>query len=139
MTVKGRNMKFYLERAMSVLAAILLIQSLFFKFTGAQESMYIFNQLGMEPYGRIGTGIAELIIAVLLIVPKTSLVGAVLAIGVIGGAILSHLFILGIEVQDDGGLLFGLALIIFISCAISILLQRKKLNAWFKTKGIIKH
>lgn len=132
-------MKFYLERAMSVLAAILLIQSLFFKFTGAQESMYIFNQLGMEPYGRIGTGIAELIIAVLLIVPKTSLVGAVLAIGVIGGAILSHLFILGIEVQDDGGLLFGLALIIFISCAISILLQRKKLNAWFKTKGIIKH
>lgn len=124
---------------MSVLAAVLLIQSLFFKFTGAQESMYIFGQLGMEPYGRIATGIAELIIAVFLIVPKTSLIGAVLAIGVIGGAILSHLFILGIEVQGDGGLLFGLALIIFISCAISILLQRKKLNAWFKTKGIIKH
>ena len=139
MTVNGQNRKFYLERAMSVLAAILLIQSLFFKFTGAQESMYIFSQLGLEPYGRIGTGIAELIIAVLLIVPKTSLIGAVLGIGVIGGAILSHLFILGIEVQGDGGLLFGLALIIFISCAISILLQRKKLNAWFKTKGIIKH
>ena len=139
MTVSGQNMKLYLERTMSVLAAILLLQSLFFKFTRAQESVYIFSQLGMEPYGRIGTGIVELIIAVLLIVPNTSLIGAVLAIGVIGGAILFHLFVLGIEVQGDGGLLFGLALIIFMSCAISIFLQRKKINGWYKTKRIIKH
>lgn len=121
---------------MSIIAAIVLLQSLFFKFTQAQESVYIFSQLGLEPIGRIVTGIAELIIGVLLIFPATSLFGAVLSVGIIGGAILLHLFVLGIVVGDDGGLLFGLALIVFISSSVSIFIQRDKLISWFKSKRI---
>ena len=72
----------------------------------------------MEPFGRIGSGVAELIAAILLLIPRTTWMGAVLGLGIISGAILSHLTILGIEVQNDGGTLFILAIIIFISCAI---------------------
>jgi hypothetical protein len=98
-----------------VLAAVILAQTLFFKFTGAKESVYIFSKLGMEPWGRYGSGTAELIAVVLLLIPKTSFIGAILALGVITGAIMSHLTKLGIVVQDDGGLLFALAIVVFVS------------------------
>jgi len=91
-------MKYYIERISSIIAAIILLQTLYFKFSGAPESVYIFSQLGVEPYGRIGTGVLELIVAVLLIFKRTSLIGSIIGLGVISGAILSHLFVLGIEV-----------------------------------------
>ena len=131
-----KKVNFYLERFFSILAAILLFQSLFFKFTAAKESVFIFNQLNMEPYGRIGIGIAELIIAILLFI-LTSLIGALLAIVVITGAFAAHLFVLGIEVSDDNGLLFGLALLVFVSSFIVISLQKKKLLKMVKTKRIV--
>src|SRR5258707_10230054 len=90
-------------------AAVILLQTLFFKFTGAPESVYIFTKVGLEPWGRIGSGVAELIAAILLIAPSFPWLGAGLALGVMGGAIMSHLTVLGIVVKDDGGLLFGLA------------------------------
>ena len=121
------RMKYYLERLSAILAALILIQTLYFKFSGAAESVYIFNLLGIEPYGRIGTGILELIISVLLLVRRTSLVGAILGLGVISGAILSHLFVLGIEVQNDGGLLFGMAILVFVLLLITLILQKDKL------------
>jgi len=99
-----------------VIPAIILLQTLFFKFTAAPESVYIFTTVGMEPYGRIGSGIAELIAAILLLILRTSWMGAVLGLGVISGAIFFHLTILGIEVQGDGGYLFILAIIVFVSC-----------------------
>ncbi len=81
--------------------------------------MYIFTTLGIEPWGRIGSGVAELIAAVLLLIPATAGIGAVLALGIISGAILSHLTKLGIQVQGDGGLLFGLAVTVFV-CALLV-------------------
>lgn len=120
-------MKYYVERITSVAAALILLQTLFFKFTGAPESVYIFNELGIEPYGRIGTGILELIAAGLLLFKRTSLFGSILGLGIISGAILSHLFVLGIEVQNDGGLLFGLAILVFILLTINLTLQQEKL------------
>jgi hypothetical protein len=120
----------YIERICSIAAAAILLQTLYFKFTGAPESVFIFEKLGMEPYGRIGTGIAELIISILLLRKSTSLLGGLLGIGVITGAIVSHLFILGIEVQDDGGLLFALAVLVFLFLGITIILQKKKLVAF---------
>lgn len=120
-------MKFYLERISSILAAVILLQTLYFKFSGAPESIYIFTELGIEPYGRIGAGVLELIVSILLLWKRTSLIGAVLGIGIISGAILSHLFILGIEVQNDGGLLFGLALLVFFLLTITIIFQKDKL------------
>ena len=110
-----------------IIPAVLFLQTLFFKFTAAPESVYIFETLGMEPFGRIGSGIAELIAAILLLIPRTTWMGAVLGLGIISGAILSHLTILGIEVQNDGGTLFILAIIIFISCLILIWQHRQQI------------
>src|SRR6516162_392880 len=96
----------------------ILLQTLFFKFTGAEESVYIFSKLGAEPVGRIGSGVVELIASLLLLIPSTVTLGALLSMGVMAGAILSHLTVLGIEVKGDGGLLFALALTVFVSAAI---------------------
>lgn len=105
-------------------AAAILLQTLFFKFTGAEESVFIFSRLGLEPWGRIGTGVAELIAALLLLVPATAVLGALFTLGIISGAILSHLFVLGVVVQNDGGLLFTLAVVVF-TCALAVLAVRR--------------
>jgi hypothetical protein len=101
-------------------AAGILLQTLFFKFTGSAESVYIFTRVGAEPWGRIGSGVAELSAAVLLLIPATVPYGAILALGLMAGAIGSHLTVLGIDVMGDGGLLFGLA--VFIASASLLLL-----------------
>jgi len=100
----------------NLIAAIILLQTLFFKFTGAPESVYIFTTVGMEPVGRIGSGVVELIAAVLLLWPSKAWIGAVLASSTMVGAIASHLFLLGIEVQGDGGTLFALAVTVQVCC-----------------------
>jgi uncharacterized membrane protein YphA (DoxX/SURF4 family) len=112
---------------LQLLAAGILLQTLFFKFTGAEESVYIFAALGAEPWGRIGSGVVELIAAVMLLVPATAPFGALVAMGTMAGALASHLLFLGIEIRGDGGLLFGLALITLGSSAIVLLLRRAQL------------
>lgn len=96
--------------------AIILLQTLFFKFSAAEESVWIFTQVGAEPWGRIGSGVVELISGLALLYRPTVWLGAVLALGTMSGAIASHLFILGIEVMGDGGQLFAYALITFFCC-----------------------
>ena len=108
-----------------IAAAAILVQTLYFKFTAAEESVYIFTKVGAEPWGRIGSGVAELIAAVLLLIPATTWLGATLGMGVMAGAILSHLTILGIVVKDDGGLLFALACIVFICSGVVLWLHRQ--------------
>ena len=110
-----------------IVAAIILLQTLFFKFTGAPESVYIFTRVGAEPWGRIGSGVVELIAAILLLTPRFPWAGAVLALGVMAGAIVSHLTILGIEVQGDKGLLFGLAVTVFAVSAVILYLHRAQI------------
>src|SRR5712664_3466386 len=107
-----------------IVAAVILGQTLFFKFTGAEESVYIFTKVGLEPWGRYGSGVAELIAATLLLTPRFAWAGSLLALSVISGAILSHLTILGIVVQDDGGLLFLLAITVFFCSALTAWLHR---------------
>lgn len=115
-------------------ATIILLQTLYFKFTGAEESVYIFSTLGIEPYGRIGSGIVELIAAVLILIPRTTLLGAIMGAGVMLGAIFSHLFILGIEVKNDGGELFTLAIITFLCCIVLIYQNKSRLINFLKMK-----
>ena len=110
--------------ALQLIVAGILLQTLFFKVTGAAESVYIFSTLGAEPWGRIGSGVVELIAALLLLYPATITLGALLSLGVITGAIVSHLTVLGIEVQGDGGLLFFLALAVFVASAAILVLRR---------------
>ncbi|GEC72379.1 DoxX-like family protein [Flavobacterium flevense] len=106
--------------------AVILLQTLYFKFTAAAESVYIFSKLGMEPYGRIATGIFELVAAVLILMPRTTIFGALLGLGLMIGAVVSHIFVLGIEVQNDGGTLFMLALLVLINCAVLIYKDKSK-------------
>ena len=107
--------------------AVILLQTLFFKFTGAEESVYIFTTVGAEPWGRIGSGVIELIASFLLFLPATAPVGAALALASMGGAILTHLTILGIEVKGDGGLLFALAVTAFVASAIVLVVRRSQI------------
>ena len=108
-------------------AAVILLQTLFFKFTAAPESVYIFTKVGAEPWGRIGSGVIELIAAILILTPRFTWLGSLLAMGVMAGAVLSHLTLLGIEVQGDKGLLFALALIVFVCSAVNLLLHRSEI------------
>lgn len=108
-----------------LVAAVILLQTLYFKFGGAEESVYIFSMVHMEPWGRYGTGIFELIASILLLLNRTAWFGALLALGLMGGAILMHLTLLGIEVQNDGGYLFFLALVV-TTCSIFVLVKNKE-------------
>ena len=118
-----------------LIAVGILIQTLYFKFTGAEESVYIFTKLGIEPLGRIGSGIVELIASVLILIPRTTLVGALLGIGTMLGAIFSHLFVLGISVKNDGGELFTLAIITFLCCLILIFANKNKIPDLLRFKS----
>jgi len=127
-----------LSWACRIVAALILLQTLFFKFTAAPESVYIFTRLGEFVHGyarflpvemvqvsaRIGSGVMELIASVLLLIPRSVWAGSLLAIAATGGAILSHLTFLGIVVQDDGGLLFALAITVVCTSVIALYLHR---------------
>lgn len=117
-------MKKHIPFALRIVVAIILIQTLRFKFSAHPDSVYIFETVGLEPVGRIGIGILELIAGILLLIPKTVWIGASLTLSVIGGAIFMHLTQLGIEVKNDGGILFCTAVITFILSAL-ILYQNK--------------
>lgn len=106
--------------AARVIAALIMLQTLYFKFKGEPESIYIFTTVGMEPWGRIGVGVMELIASALILAPATAWLAAGLALGLMVGAIGMHLTLLGIEVQGDGGYLFFLALSVAI-CSIYVL------------------
>ena len=110
-----------------LVAVIILLQTLYFKFTAAPESVFIFSTLGIEPFGRIGSGIVELIASILILIPRTTLLGAVLGFATMLGAIFSHIFVLGIEIQNDGGTLFVLAVITLLCCLILIYNQKDKI------------
>jgi len=128
-------MKLKLLFALRLIVAIILIQTLRFKFTAHEDSVYIFKTIGLEPAGRIGIGIVELISGILLLIPKTVWLGALLTIGVIGGAIFMHLTQLGIVVKDDGGVLFITAVVTFILAAI-ILYNHKHKIPFLRAKNL---
>ena len=118
-------MKKYIPLALRLIIAIILIQTLRFKFTAHPDSIYIFEKAGLEPVGRIVIGILELIAGILLLIPKTVWAGAILTLGIIGGAIIMHITQIGIEVKNDGGVLFITAVITFVLSAITLYLYRK--------------
>jgi hypothetical protein len=137
--MKSTNPPYVLSWVLQLVVAGILLQTLLFKFTAAPESVYIFATLGAEPWGRIGSGVAELIASVLLLVPATAAIGAGLALAVIVGAILSHVLWLGIEVQGDGGLLFYLAVIVLVASSAILIIRRTQLpvvGAWLRAHSL---
>ena len=119
---------------LKVIVAAILLQTLYFKFTGAPESLYIFETVGMDPWGRYSSGVVELLASIFLLIPRTAWLGAFMALGVICGALFFHFTILGIEVMGDGGFLFILACIVFVFSLIILWKERK--NIPFIGKGL---
>ncbi len=120
----------------NLIAAVILLQTLYFKFSAAPESVYIFSAIGAEPAGRIGSGVVELVAAMFLLWPAFAWVGALLALGTMCGAILTHITMLGIEVQGDGGTLFALAVIVALASAWVLWRDRRK---WMKFIRGLRH
>lgn len=118
--------------ALRLIAAIIMLQTLYFKFTASEESVYIFSTVGMEPWGRIGSGIAELVASILILIPRFTWKGAVLGMGVMAGAIFFHVTRLGIVVKDDGGQLFIYALLVFFSCAGLLVIYKNDIQMYIK-------
>jgi len=110
-----------------IIVALILIQTLRYKFTAHTDSVYIFTKVGLEPFGRIGIGILELISAILILISKTIWAGALLTFGIISGAVLMHLTQLGIEINNDGGTLFYMAITTLIFSAFILWNQRKNM------------
>jgi uncharacterized membrane protein YphA (DoxX/SURF4 family) len=121
----------YVSWTAQIVAAIILAQTLFFKFTAAPESVAIFTKLGVEPFGRYFAGIMELITVVLLLIPRKAWIGAILGIGTMAGAIMAHLTVIGIESNGDGGYLFFLALITLICCITVAYIRKSDILARF--------
>ena len=118
-----RNIFLWLLR---LLAALILLQTLYFKFTAHPQSVHLFTILGMEPWGRIGIGALELIASLLILIPRATGYGALLGLGLMAGALFFHLTKLGI-VFDGDAVLFIYALIVFVCCAILVFLYRSSL------------
>ena len=127
-------MKKHFPLVLRIIVAVILIQTLRFKFSAHPDSVYIFQQVGLEPVGRIGIGILELIAGILILIPKTIWLGASLTIGVISGAIFMHLTKLGIEVNNDGGVLFITAIVTFLISGVVLYLYKKDIP-FLKLKG----
>ncbi len=111
-----------------IIVALILGQTLFFKFTNAPETQVIFEDLGGRP-AAIASGVFELIVVVLVLIPRTAFFGALGGFLMMLGAIGSHLTILGIAIPapdggDDGGLLFGMAVAVLLMSAMVALLRR---------------
>ena len=110
-----------------IVAALIMLQTLYYKFSASEESVYIFSVVGIEPWGRIATGVFELVASVLLLYPRTTHLGALLGTGLMSGALLMHFTLLGLEVKEDGGLLFIYALLVLLCCLLLLYFQRKQL------------
>lgn len=115
-----------------LVAAFIMLQTLYFKFSGAEESIFIFTKVGMEPWGRYGVGIGELFASILILVPRTAWLGGLITVGLMSGAIGMHVLILGIVVFDDGGQLFTYAVVAFACGAYNLWLGRDKVLSLIK-------
>lgn len=120
--------------ALKIIAAVIMLQTLYFKFTGHEQSVRLFTELGMEPYGRIGTGIGELIASILILIPATTAIGALMGLGLMSGAIFFHLTKLGIKFDGDYGL-FIYALLVWISCLILVIVKKEQLLKFIPKKS----
>jgi hypothetical protein len=133
--MKAKNI---ISLILKLTVAIILLQTLYFKFTAHPDSVHIFSALGVEPWGRVGLGIIELITVVLILIPKTKIIGMATSLGIIIGAVFSHILVLGITVSNDGGGLFTLAIIVLLAATIFLIMHKNEVKSLiqnFKKKG----
>ncbi len=116
-----------------LVVAYVLLQTLFYKFTAHPDSVYIFTKLGVEPWGRIGLGVVELIVAFLVLIPRTKFIGMGLSFLIIVGALFSHILVIGLDIHGDGGGLFTLALIVLVSTILFFILNKEEFKTQLNT------
>ena len=132
-TMTAQTKKPLLHWILRLVPAFILMQSLFFKFSASPVSVKLFTTIGLEPFGRIGIGVAEIIVAILILVPKTTVYGAIGAVGLMIGAIYYHIATplgIAISLEDgstDGGQLFIMAWVVLILSAINAFIHHKNL------------
>ena len=143
----SENLKKNLTLVFKIIISIILLQTLYFKFTGQIESKYIFSKLMAEPYGRFATGIIELFASIFLFIPTLQFLGLGMILGSMFGALTSHIFVLGLAikgnfegqtVQDDHGILFTLLLVILFSSFVIISLNFYDFIEYIKKVPLIK-
>jgi uncharacterized membrane protein YphA (DoxX/SURF4 family) len=127
------NLRFISIWILRIIPALILLQTLYFKFTAHPESVRLFTEIGMEPWGRIGTGILELIAGILLLVPRFTGYGSILGLTMMTGALYFHLTKIGVNFGGNP-LLFIYALVTFACCAALILIYRNQLEQQLKKK-----
>lgn len=120
-----------------ILAAMILTQSLVYKFGSHPDSIMLFTELGVEPAGRVSLGIVELVVALLILYPRTTLLGGILGVFIMAGALFTHFFLIGIIFNNDGGKLFGLAVICFLSCIGQVIILKNQLISYIKNRYVI--
>jgi uncharacterized membrane protein YphA (DoxX/SURF4 family) len=118
------------------LTALILLQTLYFKFTASAESVYIFTAMDMEPWGRIGSGVAEAIIAILIMFNRTTYLAAIGGVVIMTGALYAHVAVIGYEVMGDNGMLFGMAVFVFLSCQVLLLVNRNQVIDFIRFRKI---
>lgn len=127
----------YLSWGLRILAAVILTQSLIYKFGAHPDSVMLFSTLGVEPFGRIALGVIELLVAILILNPKTTLLGALMGTMIMIGALGAHIFQIGIIFNNDGGKLFGLALVCFLACVGQVFILKNQLISFIKKRYVI--
>lgn len=108
----------------ALIAAGIMMETLFFKFSGAAESRYIFSKMGTDPYMRWTQGVWELLAALGLLIPGWHWLGGILTLGDMGAAIISHMTWLGYAALGDHELLLGMALTTF-TCGFTIVVLHR--------------
>lgn len=127
----------YLSWGLRILASLILLQSLIYKFGAHPDSVLLFTELGVEPLGRVCLGILELVVAILILYPKTTLLGGILGFFIMVGALFTHIFLVGIQFNNDGGKLFGLALVCFLCCVGQVFILKNQLISYVKNRYVI--
>lgn len=130
------NIKVFISWVLRVVVAIILLQTLYYKFTGHPDSVYIFSKLGVEPWGRISLGIIELLTALLIFIPKTKFIGMAISFFLMIGAISSHIFVIGLNISNDGGGLFILALIVLFSSIVYFIINKNEFCSYLKDNKV---
>ena len=120
-----KKSKCILSWFLQIAIAVILAQTLYFKFTGHGESVVLFRELGMEPTGRLLIGSLELLAVILLLIRHSVAWGALLAWGLMSGAIVAHFTTLGWE--GDRGVLGSLAVFCWIGASLILLIRYDEL------------
>lgn len=121
-----KTLSFIVQWTLRLFISFYLIQYSYVKLSGQQSAIELFTTLEMEPWGRITIGILELITVLLILYPRTTVLGGLLGMVSMAAVIYYHLTQLGIAIRGDS-FLFIIACAIFAASLALVITNRKQL------------